>query len=85
MRVGLDTSFLDRPPSGIGAYVSALLEWLPQVDARPRDRATETRSHRTVRATGERGARFLWETVGAGRAAASANVDLLHMPMMATP
>ena len=24
MRLGLDTSFLDRPPSGIGAYTAAL-------------------------------------------------------------
>jgi glycosyltransferase involved in cell wall biosynthesis len=81
----LDTSFLDRPPSGIGAYVSALLEWLPKVA--PELEIVPLRSGPASASSlaGERGSRFLWETIAAGRAAAQAHVDLLHMPMMATP
>ena len=34
---------------------------------------------------GERANRFTWETVRAGLASRSTSIDLLHMPMMATP
>jgi glycosyltransferase involved in cell wall biosynthesis len=85
VRVGLDTSFLDRPPSGIGAYVSALLEWLPKFEDKLMIVPLKPNSNATSARLGERGARFWWETVGSGRAAANAKVDLLHMPMMATP
>jgi glycosyltransferase involved in cell wall biosynthesis len=85
VRVGLDTSFLDRPPSGIGAYVSALLEWLPQVASDLEIVSLKPDHGPVFTHLGKRGARFFWETVGAGRAASAAKVDLLHMPMMATP
>jgi glycosyltransferase involved in cell wall biosynthesis len=85
MKIGLDTSFLDRPPSGIGAYVAALQRWLPRiapevdfVDVHPaRDWA--------LNRLGTRGARFAWEFGGAGVAARHQDVALLHMPMMAGP
>ena len=85
MRVGLDTSFLERPPSGIGAYVSELLEWLPHVDAELEIVPLKPERDSAMTRLGARAARFHWETIGAGRSAAGAKVDLLHMPMMATP
>ena len=85
MKIGLDTSFLDRPPSGIGAYVAALEYWLPSVapdlelvDVRPSPDFPFNR-------LGTRAARFAWEFGAAGLAARRQRVDLLHMPMMAGP
>lgn len=85
MRVALDTTFLDRPPSGIGAYVGALRNELVQL--------TDDLELVEIRQPqsgiwpylGARGARFGWEFAGAGWANRKADVDLLHMPMMSRP
>jgi glycosyltransferase involved in cell wall biosynthesis len=85
MRVALDTTFLQRPPSGIGAYVAALSRYLP--DSAPDldlIRISQPLTGLSVR-LGVRASRFLWESAGAGLATRKAAVDLLHMPMMARP
>ena len=83
--IGLDTSFLDRPPSGIGAYVSALSRWIPLVA--PDVELVELRPDPSgwLNRLGERGSRFAWEFGAAGANARRAKLDLLHMPMMAVP
>lgn len=85
MKIALDTSFLERPPSGIGTYVAALMRWLPAVapdiefvEVRP---SADWRFNRL----GTRAARFAWEFGAAGQTARRQRVDLLHMPMMAGP
>jgi glycosyltransferase involved in cell wall biosynthesis len=85
LRVGLDTSFLDRPPSGIGTYVAALRRWIPQVA--PKIDLVDVRSEldSRLRRLGERGSRFAWEYGASGFRARRDQVDLLHMPMMAVP
>jgi glycosyltransferase involved in cell wall biosynthesis len=85
MRVGLDTSFLARPPSGIGGYVSALRTWLPIVasDLELVDISADT--DWWGNRLGTRGSRFAWEFGAAGFAAGKQMVELLHMPMMAKP
>jgi glycosyltransferase involved in cell wall biosynthesis len=85
LRVGLDTSFLDRPPSGIGTYVAALRRWIPHVA--PELDLVEVRpgSDSWLRRLGERGSRFAWEYGASGFQARRNQVDLIHMPMMAAP
>ena len=85
MRVALDTTFLDRPPSGIGAYVGSLRDELTQMP--DQIELVEVRQPQTGfwPRLGVRGARFGWEFAGAGLANRRANVDLLHMPMMSRP
>jgi glycosyltransferase involved in cell wall biosynthesis len=85
MRLGLDTSFLDRPPSGIGAYTAALREWIPVVA--PDIELVEIRPspNSPVHRLGARGSRFTWEVLMAGLRARRSHVDLLHMPMMTSP
>lgn len=85
LRVGLDISFLDRPPSGIGTYVAALRTWIPLVapeidlvDLRPHP-------HSPLRHLGERGSRFAWEYGASGIRARREKVNLIHMPMLAAP
>jgi glycosyltransferase involved in cell wall biosynthesis len=84
-RIGLDTSFLDRPPSGIGTYVAALCRWIPRVA--PDLDLIELRpgASSMLNRLGERGSRFAWEYGASSAMARRARVDLLHMPMMAVP
>ncbi len=85
MRLALDTTFLQRPPSGIRAYVAALERRLPTVAPELELVRLAQPNHGLIDRVGTRASRFLWETVGAGLSARKANVDLLHMPMMARP
>ena len=85
MKIALDTSFLDRPPSGIGAYVSSLKAWLPIVAPDLELVEIHLEPGWSLNRLGARGARFAWEYAGAGIAARKAGAELLHMPIMATP
>jgi glycosyltransferase involved in cell wall biosynthesis len=85
VKIALDTSFLERPPSGIGAYVSSLKTWLPIVAPGLELAEIHPEPDWSLNRLGTRGARFAWEYAGAGIAARKAGVELLHMPMMATP
>src|SRR5687767_2215902 len=85
MRVGLDTSFLARPPSGIGGHVSALRTWLPIVASDLELVDISPGSDWWANRLGTRGSRFAWEFGAAGLAAGKQMVELLHMPMMAKP
>jgi len=84
-RIGLDTSFLDRPPSGIGAYVAALRQWIPQVAQNLELVELRPDASSMLNWLGERGSRFVWEYGAAGMDARRGRLDLLHMPMMAVP
>jgi glycosyltransferase involved in cell wall biosynthesis len=85
MRVGLDTSFLARPPSGIGGYVSALRHWLPEIAADLDLVEIQPEPGWWGDRLGVRGSRFAWEYGASGFAARKSSLDLLHMPMMAAP
>jgi glycosyltransferase involved in cell wall biosynthesis len=85
LRVGLDTSFLDRPPSGIGTYVAALRRWIPQIAPELDLVEVHPGSDSCHRRLGERGSRFAWEYGASGFQARREHVDLIHMPMMAAP
>lgn len=85
MRVALDTTFLDRPPSGIGAYVCALRRELAKMTEELDVVEIRQPSSGPWSRLGSRGARFGWEFVGAGWTNRRSNVDLLHMPMMSRP
>jgi glycosyltransferase involved in cell wall biosynthesis len=84
-RIGLDTSFLDRPPSGIGVYVAALRRWIPQVAQDLELVELRPDASSMLNRLGERGSRFAWEYGAAGVNARRERVELLHMPMMAVP
>jgi glycosyltransferase involved in cell wall biosynthesis len=84
-RIGLDTSFLDRPPSGIGVYVAALRRWIPQVAQDLELVELRPDASSRLNRLGERGSRFAWEYGAAGVYARRDRVELLHMPMMAVP
>ena len=84
MRVGLDTSFRDRPFSGIGTYLGALeaeLARIEDVELVP----IIPPSLSIVDRLGTRATRFSWEFLRSGLAARRAEIDLLHMPLMAVP
>ena len=85
LRVGLDTSFLDRPPSGIGTYIAALRRWIPQVAPELDLVEMHPEPDSRLRLLGERGSRFVWEYGSSGIRARREQVGLLHMPMMAVP
>jgi len=87
MRIGLDVSFLDLPPSGTGTYLSELIAALRVVDP-TLDLATlrpggSTPLNRT--AAGRRVERLRWDLLGLGRAARQADLDLLHVPHFGAP
>lgn len=85
MRVALDTTFLQRPPSGIGAYVHALRQQLPGIDPRLEIMPFSQPQTGFWARLEPRASRFAWEFAGAGLAARRLHADLLHMPMMARP
>jgi glycosyltransferase involved in cell wall biosynthesis len=94
LRIALDVSFLDLPPSGTGTYVRSLAAALeagfPQhelVYLRPGwDEATPTLPGPLGRLVGDRRLRrFGWEAVGVGRAARWVRPDLLHVPHFSAP
>lgn len=84
IRIALETSFADRPFSGIGTYLVGLqsaLAAVPDIDLIPiHPPLTSLFAH-----AGERVDRFSWETWRAGFATRSSKANLLHMPLMAVP
>ncbi len=82
-RIGLDVAPLGYPPSGVRAYVEALIAAF-----RFRDSGIElvplARSSALIRGS-NRLRRLNWESRGIGSAARAAQVDLLHMTRFAAP
>jgi glycosyltransferase involved in cell wall biosynthesis len=94
VRVALDGSFLQLPPSGTGAYVRAMIDTLPVVDpeldvqvlvpdwendsGQRQGRMAAIRNDRRVR-------RAAWELVGVRQAAESVHADLVHIPHFSAP
>lgn len=85
MRVAIDTSFLHYPPSGIGAYVEALIANLPAADPALELATIEPTAGDLPGLSDPRVRRLLWDAVGAGRAAGRTRPDLLHIPHFAAP
>lgn len=96
MRVAVDGSFLELPPSGTGAYVRHLVDALARV-APDLDVALIAPVRAGVAPAGggvigrglrgERARRFAWEAVGVARAAGRLRpaADLLHVPHFSAP
>lgn len=83
IRVGIESSFLDRPHSGIRTYVEELTCRIPQLLGddeilllRPENRPTE----KQYWIDSPRLDRFAWEAVGVARSASRERIDLLHIP-----
>ena len=98
MRVAIDTNFLAMPPSGTGAYLSALLRELPNLDPelelieiapdatpRPDGEASLTRRIAARVAADPRARRGAWELGGSAIAARKVRPDVLHVPSFAAP
>lgn len=83
LRIGLDASPLSFPPSGVRAYVEALIEAFRSGDAAI-DLALLRPSRASTGALG-RLTRLDWDTRGIARAARRSRVDLLHMTRFAAP
>jgi glycosyltransferase involved in cell wall biosynthesis len=87
MRVCLDASSLQFPPSGIRTYVDALIAEfskmpgeidLSLVDRSVRDGTVGSR-------VPERLSRFSWDVSGVSRAAHASDADILHVPQFSAP
>ena len=94
LRVALDTSFLELPPSGIGTYVRFLRDAMataaPDVELFPLrpDWDTDGASPRGPIArltTDPRARRFTWDLHGVAAAAGQINPNVLHVPQLAAP
>jgi glycosyltransferase involved in cell wall biosynthesis len=94
MRVAIDTTFLSRPPSGTGVYLSSLLAAMeriaPEVEVIRVADADESRhglasAVRHPLTLDRRLSRADWELRGFARAAEKTHPDLLHIPSFAAP
>lgn len=83
MRIGLDIAPLNYPPSGVRAYVEALIDAFRSRDTEI-ELAPLLRSRTLIR-TPNRLERLQWDTFGIASAAHDAEVDLLHMTRFAAP
>ncbi len=92
MRVALDTSMLELPPSGTATYVRALSSALRVIDPaldltvlEPDwdERSTSGIARRAL--CNLRLRRFAWDAWGSGQAARRVRPDLLHIPQLAAP
>lgn len=93
IRIALDTSFLQLPPSGIGTYVAGLSEALrayaDEIDlitVAPDWPDTSGASGVFARLRNDpRTRRFWWDAVGVSRAARQTHPALLHLPQFSAP
>jgi glycosyltransferase involved in cell wall biosynthesis len=84
MRVALDAGFLALPPSGIGTYVSGLLDALGARDDVTIARLTPPPP---LRALDPRLMRMAWDAAGVevARMASARDADVLHIPAFSAP
>jgi glycosyltransferase involved in cell wall biosynthesis len=95
VRIALDASFLELPPSGTGTYVrslaAALEETFPEMELvllRPGwDGPPPAAARGPLRrlASDRRLRRFVWDAYGVGKEARWVRPDLLHVPHFAAP
>ncbi|CAN5621539.1 glycosyltransferase family 1 protein [soil metagenome] len=87
MRICLDLTALDSPPSGIRTYVTELSRELrsfePEIEFLPVGRSTH--SGRSGRRLPPRMSKLWWDLWLVGRASARCRSDILHVPQFSAP